>query len=337
MLGQVGLTTAEMPTASLADYIAALDKTPGLANAAALRTQAEGVLRSRIVYEGSRFDLSDKANASWWLMSSADEAAIKALLTTLGRPGWQDNTPRMMVGVSLRQRRGHWDTTPANAWGTVAARKFAAVYPATAIGGTTSLFLSGRTITKAWPLTVDLRQASFTLPATQSPLVLRQSGGAGPWASVSVRAAVPLTQPLSAGYRLTRAVTVVRARNPGRLTRGDVMRVTLTVDASAERNWVVVSDPVPPGATVIGANGGQSAMLGEDGEGEGVQPSYIERGRDAWRGYFAWVPRGRFVASYTMRLNGAGRFALPPSRVEAMYSPDIRAAVPIGRVEVGLK
>jgi len=337
MLGQVGLTPAEMPTASLADYIAALDKTPGLANAAALRAQAEGVLRSRIVYEGSRFDLSDKANASWWLMSSADEAAIKALLATLARPGWQDDTPRMMVGVALRQRRGHWDTTPANAWGTIAARRFAATYPATAIGGTTSLFLAGRTVSKPWPLAVNLRQASFALPTTPSPLTLRQAGGAGPWASVSVKAAVPLTRPLSAGYRLARAMTIVQARNPGRLTRGDVVRVTLTVDATAERNWVVVSDPVPPGATVIGGLGGQSAMLGQDGGGEGVQPSYVERGREAWRAYFAWVPRGRFVTSYTMRLNGAGRFALPPSRVEAMYSPDIRAAVPIGRVEVGLK
>ena len=166
---------------------------------------------------------------------------------------------------------------------------------------------------------------------------MAQEGGAGPWASVAVRAAVPLTKPLAAGYRLTRKTEVVQARNPGRLTRGDVVRVTLTVDASAERNWVVVSDPVPPGATVIGGLGGQSAMLGEGGESEGVSPAYIERGREAWRGYFAWVPQGRFTVSYTMRLNGAGRFQLPASRVEAMYSPDIRAAVPVGSVTVGLK
>jgi uncharacterized protein YfaS (alpha-2-macroglobulin family) len=29
-----------------------------------------------------------------------------------------------------------------------------------------------------------------------------------------------------------------------------------------------------------------------------------------------------------MRLNAAGRLQLPPSKVEAMYSPEIRAAVP---------
>jgi hypothetical protein len=267
-------------------------------------------------------------------MSSGDEASIKALVATLGRPGWQDEAPKMMVGVSLRQRRGHWDTTTANAWGAVAARKFAGLYPADAVTGTTMLTLSPRTIAKGWPLAIEARSASFPLPATPTPLRLVQSGGTGPWAMVQVSAAVPLTRALSAGYRLTRKVDVVQARKAGILTRGDVVRITLTVEASAERNWVVISDPVPAGATIVGSLGGQSATLASGGESAGVQPSYVERGRDAWRGYFAWMPRGTATVSYTMRLNGAGRFSLPPSRVEALYSPAIFAAVPNAGVTV---
>jgi uncharacterized protein YfaS (alpha-2-macroglobulin family) len=334
MLGQIGLPLNEMPTATLADYLAALDRIPGLANGPALRAEGESILRTRLVYEGTRLDLSDQGNQSWWLMSSGDEAAIKATLVTLGRPGWQDDAPRMMVGTSLRQSRGHWDTTTANAWGTVAARKFASIYPAEAIAGTTMLAYGPRQISKAWPLALDQRTASFPLLATPIPLRLAQSGGAGPWATVSVSAAVPLTRPLAAGYRMTRQVSVVQARTPGRLTRGDVLKVTIAVEASAERNWVVVNDPIPAGATIIGDLGGQSSMLQAGTGGEGVQPAYVERGRDAWRGYFAWVPRGRFTVSYTLRLNGAGRFSLPPSRVEAMYSPAIRAAVPNAPVVV---
>ena len=163
MLGQIGMAPAQMPTSSLADYLVALDRIPGIANAAALKASAEQVLRTRLVYEGTRLDLSDSSSAAWWLMSSGDEAAIKALIATLGRPGWQDEAPKMMVGVSLRQMRGHWDTTTANAWGTIAARKFAGLYPAEAITGTTTLTLDARTISKAWPLTVDLRRASFPL------------------------------------------------------------------------------------------------------------------------------------------------------------------------------
>ena len=334
MLGQVGMTPAEMPTASLLDWIAAVDRIPGLANFPALRMSGEAALRSRLAYEGTRLDLTDQNSSAWWLMQSGDETAARLALFAAGRPGWQDEAPRIMVGAATRQRRGHWDTTTANAWGAVAARRFAQVYPAQAIAGTTTLSLGGRSIAKGWPLAIAQRAASFALPATPTPLILRQSGGAGPWASVSVRAAVPLRQPLFAGYRLSRQVSVVQARTPGRYTRGDVLRVTLTVDATAERNWVVVSDPVPAGATVIGGLANQSQMLGDQPAAQGASPSYVERARDAWRAYYGWLPRGRTTVSYTLRLNGAGRFSLPPTTVEAMYAPSIRAAVPNGLVEV---
>ena len=117
MLGQVGLTPQEMPTALLADYIVALDKVPGIANAAALRGQAEGVLRSRFVYEGTRVDLSDANNAPWWLMSSGDESAIKALVQrdrparVAGRDAQADGRRRdapepRALGHDHRQRLG---------------------------------------------------------------------------------------------------------------------------------------------------------------------------------------------------------------------------------------
>ena len=196
MLGQIGMTPAEMPTATLADYLAALDHV-GAANAQALRAQAEAVLRTRLVFEGTRLDLSDSADQPWWMMSSGDEAAIRALLAILGRPGWQDDGPRMMVGVAFRQARGHWDTTTANAWGTLAAKRFERLYPAQAIAGVTTASLGTRTISRAWPLAAAARAISLPLPAASTPLVLRQVGGAGPWATVSVRAAVPLVDRLA--------------------------------------------------------------------------------------------------------------------------------------------
>ncbi len=333
MLGQLQITPREMPTAQLGDYLAALDRVPGLANAGALRGAGEAVLRSRLVYEGTRLDLSDQSSAAWWLMSSGDEAAIKALIAVVGRPGWQEDGPRMMVGVAQRQQRGHWDTTPANAWGTIAARKFAQLYPAEAIAGVTTATLGTARVSRSWPLANTQRLLSLPLPATRTPLVLGQSGGAGPWAMVSVSAAVPLKAPLFAGYRLARKVDVVQVRHPGRYTRGDVIKVTITVEASAERNWVVISDPVPAGATILGDQGNQSTLLNDSGS-EGGYPSYVERGGATWRGYYAWLPRGTTRVTYSVRLNGSGRFNLPPTHVEAMYSPAIHADLPNAPVTV---
>ncbi|MBA4048585.1 MAG: alpha-2-macroglobulin, partial [Sphingomonas sp.] len=333
MVGQLQLAPRDMPTAQLGDYLSAIDRVPGLANAQALRAAGEAVLRTRLVYEGTRLDLSDQGSAAWWLMSSGDEAAIKALLAVLGKPGWQDDGPRMMVGVSLRQQRGHWDTTTANAWGTIAARKFASVYPASAVAGVTTATLGTTTISRVWPLAEPQRLLSFPLPRSRTPLALAQSGGAGPWAGVQVAAAVPLRAPLFAGYRLARKVEVVQARQPGRYSRGDVIKVTITVEASAERNWVVISDPLPAGATIIGDQGGQSTLLNASSSSGGY-PSYVERGGATWRGYYAWMPRGTTSVSYSVRLNGVGRFNLPPTHVEAMYSPAIHADLPNAPVTV---
>ena len=70
-----------------------------------------------------------------------------------------------------------------------------------------------------------------------------------------------------------------------------------------------------------------------DGE-SGGWASYTESSHGSWRAYFDWLPRGTTVIEYTMRINTAGTFALPPSRVEAMYAPAIRAQLPIAPVTV---
>lgn len=330
MIGQSAIPLADMPTAILADWLMTLDRVPGAGPKR--RAAAEAALRGRIVYEGTRLDLVDRNLAPWWMMIGGDEMALKALLAATGRPGWTADAPRMMLGAALRQRRGHWDTTPANAWGTVAVRRFEAAYPGAAAGITTGRLL-GRTLTGSWVRppsggrTPPPPQMSFPLPDRPAPLLLSHSAQPAPFATISVRAAVPLSAPAFSGYRVSRQVSFLERRRPDRLSAGDVLKVRISVEAPVERTWVVIEDPVPAGASIVSGGGGQSALLAARAGGDGW-PSYIERGNDAWRGYFDWLPRGRTTVEYVLRINGAGRFQLPPTRVEAMYSPEIHAALP---------
>ena len=62
--------------------------------------------------------------------------------------------------------------------------------------------------------------------------------------------------------------------------------------------------------------------------------AYEERGFAAFRAYYEYLPRGKHVVEYTVRLNNPGRFALPPSRVEAMYAPESFAESPNPGIEV---
>jgi len=322
MVDKLAIPLDDMPTATLADWLITLGRTQGVDPR---RIQAaEAALRSRIVYEGTRLDLTDKARAPWWMMTSNDEMALKALLAVTGRPGWETEAPRMMIGVALRQMRGHWDTTPSNAWGTVAVRRFAQAYPGSATG-LTSVSLGARTMTSN---ALQPPLLHLPLPTARGTLLLLHKGGAGPWATVSMRAAVPLTAPSFAGYSISRTVDLIQRRLPDRVSRGDVMRVRITIDAPVDRSWVVIDDPIPAGASILGQNGGQSAILAAKANGGNSAPSYVEQSFEAWRGYFRWLPKGRTTIEYAVRLNGTGRLQLPPTRAEAMYSPEIHAALP---------
>jgi uncharacterized protein YfaS (alpha-2-macroglobulin family) len=330
-----------MPTGILAEWITALDRTPGADPEA--RKKAEAILRQRIVYEGRRLDVTDKNDAPWWLMSTGDEMAIRAFNVVLGRPGWADDEGKMMVGIATRQQKGHWDSTLANAWGTIATKRFAARYPATAITGVTTMTLGAERLTQSWPIPAEAAPLRFNLPAAQTSLLLTHPG-AGPWATVSVTAAVPLTQPLFAGYVVKREIFPVQQAVSGTWSRGDVMRVKITVEAGTARSWVVINDPLPPGATVLGGLGGQSQILqsqkvagDKDDDNWWSQPSYVESGKGAWRGYYQWMPRGVYTTEYNVRLNGAGSFNLPPTRAEAMYSPEIRGQLPNAPLIVAMR
>jgi uncharacterized protein YfaS (alpha-2-macroglobulin family) len=89
--------------------------------------------------------------------------------------------------------------------------------------------------------------------------------------------------------------------------------------------WVVVTDPIPAGATLLGSGLGRDSAIATTSE----RPSgsawlaYEERSFEAFRSYYEYVPKGKFTMTYTFRINNPGEFSLPPTRVEAMYAPEM--------------
>jgi uncharacterized protein YfaS (alpha-2-macroglobulin family) len=63
-------------------------------------------------------------------------------------------------------------------------------------------------------------------------------------------------------------------------------------------------------------------------------PSFVERSFEALRAYYEIVPKGDFAIEYTIRLNQAGRFELPPTRVEALYAPEMFGEIPNAPMDV---
>ena len=169
---------------------------------------------------------------------------------------------------------------------------------------------------------------------------MAHQGPGKPWLTLQSVAAIALKAPFAAGYAITKTITPVEQANPslpaGQYTRGDVLRVTLTVNASANMTWVAITDPIPGGATILGSGLGRDSEIATQGEkrsGSGW-PAFEERSFESFRSYYEFLPKGVVKMEYTVRLNNAGDFALPPSRVEALYAPEMFGEAPNARVRV---
>jgi uncharacterized protein YfaS (alpha-2-macroglobulin family) len=279
---------------------------------------------------------TERTDYLWWLMISGDVNANRVLLATLDEDKWREDIPRLVRGALGRQQHGRWNTTVANAWGVLALEKFSAKFEAEPVAGQVQARLETQQNVLEWDKQPKGGSFDFKWPQAQGTLSVSQNGSGKPWVTVQSRAAIPLLQALSSGYRITRTVTPAEVKVPGDLRRGDVVRVRLEIEAQSDMSWVVVDDPVPAGSAILGSGLGKDSQILSSGEQKRgfVWPAFEERGFDAFHAYYRFVPKGTWVVEYTVRLNNPGRFELPPTRVEAMYAPEMFGELPNASVTV---
>ena len=162
------------------------------------------------------------------------------------------------------------------------------------------------------------------------------AGTGKPWLTIQSVAAIALKAPFNAGYQVKKTITPVEEAVKGQTSRGDIVRITLEVNASADMTWVALTDPIPGGSTILGGGLGRDSEIATQGERKsgGAWAAFEERSFESFRAYYEYVPKGSFKLEYTVRLNNVGEFAMPPTRVEAMYAPEMFGEVPNARVKV---
>jgi uncharacterized protein YfaS (alpha-2-macroglobulin family) len=116
---------------------------------------------------------------------------------------------------------------------------------------------------------------------------------------------------------------------------GDILRVKLVMQSDAKLSWLAVRDPIPSGATIQGKGlKGETEVGHPNGWLWWWRPSSAELGNESYRGYYQFVWSGTWESDYVLRLNNAGTFTLPPTRIEAMYAPEIFGEAPNATMEV---
>ena len=373
MSTSITIAPNQWPTSALIDWLNILKRVKDVPQREQRLSEANNVLKSRLSWQGTKLVFrTEQDDYWWWLMTNGDVNTARLLLTVLDDPAWKDDIAKLANGFIGRQQHGAWHTTTANLWGGLALEKFSKLFESTPVAGITAATLGAAAANKAqvdWSKvervkTTDaggapnqstffgapaspgnLRNNGMFLPwpsaGGKEALTVTQQGSGKPWLTLQSVAAIQLKAPFAAGYAIKKTITPVEQANAslpsGKYSRGDVLRIALEVNASADMTWVVISDPIPGGATILGSGLGRDSQIATQGEkarsGAGW-PAFEERSFEAFRSYYEYLPKGVAKLEYTVRLNNVGDFALPTSRVEAMYAPEMFGEVPNARVKV---
>lgn len=289
--------------------------------------------------QGTRLNWRNEARENWWRFMWNGNVAAARTAWIVNRwstedTSWRDELPLLVTGLVGRQQQGHWGTTTANVWVSIALADFARAREAEKVTGASTMRMGTQSATVTWPGAAGTA-LGWPRSGSQETLTLSHAGTGAPWATVAVRAAVKLDKPVAQGLTLARSVSPIEQKVAGQWGVGDVARVTLTMSSSAALTWVVVRDPVPSGAIILGRGLARESTLAQQGQQRaGAWFVFEERAAESYRGYYRFVPQGQWSVEYTVRLNNAGTFEFPPARVEAMYAPDIFGETPISPIVV---
>ena len=333
LLTSVKLDTQNWSTAALIDWMSIVTRVKGIPNRSQMQERIRHALVARMDRQGTAMVFADTdRNSSWWLMLNNEANMGKLLLAAMSHKAWENDIPHMLQGLLQMQQKGAWSTTTANLWGTLAVGQFARQFEKTPAKGSVSMTLVPQTgETQTWEnMNLNQKVLSPWAGTGSESLSLDKQGQGRVWATVSALAAVPVTQPAYAGYVIEKTIEPVSRASETQWTQGDVYRVKLLVKAKSAMNWVIVSDPVPAGATILGSGLGRDSLISTVGEqNDGWDgPSFVERYPDVYRAYYQYLPAGESVVEYTVRLNTPGQYVLPPTRVEAMYAPNVYGELP---------
>ncbi|HXD12306.1 MAG TPA: alpha-2-macroglobulin family protein, partial [Anaerolineales bacterium] len=239
--------------------------------------------------------------------------------------------------------RGHWYTTQETAWSLIAltnwmsaSNEYDTKY-AFAIGLNGEVLDQGNAakenLTKTVALQVELKDL---LKEAANYLVFTRGDGTGNLyytAYLSAELPVESIKPLDQGVSLSRQYyTLDDSKTPiTDASRGDLVRVRLTVVVPAAVHYIVVDDPLPAGFEAVDATILTDTVV----PASYTVADYNERGWGWW--YFShvelrdekvvlsadYLPAGTYVYTYIARTSTLGTFKVIPPTASEFYFPDV--------------
>jgi len=110
----------------------------------------------------------------------------------------------------------------------------------------------------------------------------------------------------------------------GSFKLGDLIKVRIKINVSAERNYVAVVDPIPAGTEIEDSYFKTTSLENQRKLGKiSWYFNHIEKYDDRMQIFADVLPQGEHEFAYILRVTSKGTFSVPPTKVEEMYNPEV--------------
>ena len=249
--------------------------------------------------------------------------------------------PKLVRGLLERRLAGKWRNTQENVHAVLAVLEYARRFEAESPHFSAQAWAGGRSILNA-AFGLEAPVAAAGAPSGFLPMIDIPVLGKPPAVVIQRRGQgrlyyrlgtewLPSGESLPANNQGIEVERAVRAREAGRevaaksgpVASGESVAFDLTIKNRTQLSYVVVNVPVPAGLEPVQENLGKghsaSAMAAEGG----YWISYQEKRRDRVLLFADVLAPGSHSHAIQLRATTPGRYALPPARAEAMYTPEV--------------
>ncbi|MCB0412497.1 MAG: hypothetical protein KDD22_08225, partial [Bdellovibrionales bacterium] len=269
---------------------------------------------SRLVISGNQAGFPGKPIFNGLFYIDETITSAQFLNTFAKLKGSKDLARPLAIGL-VNATASRWYIDRTLVWVQIALESFESNYESEAVNGSSALRwdVAQKTEEVRWQSAQQTETFVTPWKTSEENLRVTHSGKGHPWVSLVSLQAVPLEAPKAQGLQNEKSLRNV-TRDDGTFQVGDVVEVTLQINASGMLRHVQMLDPIPAGSNILG-------------EAYGTYTS----GQKTYSGYqlsMEFVPQGASVVKYQFQLNSPGQFKLPPTHAEGVYLPSVFGDTP---------
>jgi uncharacterized protein YfaS (alpha-2-macroglobulin family) len=279
--------------------------------------------------------------------------------------------PRIARGLLSLRKDGGWRTPQEDSWALMALADYKKVLSTEDGELSASVSLRGSSILdSSFPKGSTQEDTVFVAAArvandTGGFLELDASGKGKLYYAAELRyetAALP-TKPRDEGLfvqkfvrsvtpaALAEAMSTIPPKTADSVTAGDLVVVDLLFESAEPRDQVVLADPLPAGLSALDFDIDTTSQARRDATNATIDPKKAKYLGTTYRTaasrrqvmddrvltFFQHLEPGMYRVSYLARATSLGTFVAPPTRIEAMYDPDVFGQTAAGMLAVRAK